>query len=74
MNNLFFVVCIVAIVFGSRVLVTYLKTRDTRQQQEQGVDLEETLAQINDLEERVRVIERIVTEKRFDLEREIERL
>lgn len=74
MNNLFFVVCIVAIVFGSRVLVTYLKTRDTRQQQEQGADLEETIAQINDLEERVRVIERIVTEKKFDLEREIERL
>lgn len=74
MNNLFFVVCIVAIVFGSRVLVTYLKTRDTRKQQEQGPDLDETLAQISDLEERVRVIERIVTENRFDLRQEIDKL
>jgi len=37
-------------------------------------ELEETLAHIERLEERIRVLERIVTENRFDLGREIDKL
>ena len=37
-------------------------------------DLDETLAQLDAIEERVRVLERIVTENKFDLKQEIERL
>ncbi len=36
--------------------------------------LDETLAQLDAIEERVRVLERIVTENKFDLKREIDKL
>jgi hypothetical protein len=35
---------------------------------------EDVLAQLDAIEERVRVLERIITENKFDLKREIERL
>jgi hypothetical protein len=37
-------------------------------------DAEEMLAKIDQLEERIRVLERIVTENRYDLKKEIESL
>ena len=37
-------------------------------------ELEETLAHIERLEERIRVLERIVTENKFDLGSEIDKL
>ncbi len=72
MNSLFFVVCIVAIVFCANVVTVYLKTRSKRE--ERGTDVDETLAQMEVLEERVRVLERIVTENKIDLSREIDKL
>ena len=72
MNTMFFVVCIVAIACTASVLREYFKTRATRV--ESGADADETLAQMEALEERVRVLERIVTEKNFDLRREIDKL
>lgn len=42
--------------------------------EESGIALDETLAQLQAIEERVRVLERIITENKFDLKREIERL
>lgn len=71
-NTLFFVLCIVAIVMCANVLQTWLKQR--RQQPETDEELEETLARIEHLEERIKVLERIITEKRFDLKREIDSL
>jgi hypothetical protein len=71
-SNLFFVVCIVAIVMCARVVQTYLKQR--RKEPEVDTELENTLAKIEVLEERIRVLERIVTENRFDLKKEIDRL
>jgi hypothetical protein len=41
---------------------------------ERGAGVDEALAQIDLLEERVRVLERIVTESKIDLRREIDRL
>lgn len=71
-SNLFFVVWIVAIVMCARVVQTYLKQR--RKEPEVDTELENTLAKIEVLEERIRVLERIVTENRFDLKKEIDSL
>jgi len=72
MNTLFYVVCIVAIVFTADTIQKYLKVKDRKK--EEDPELEETLAQIDRLEERIRVLERIVTENKFDLGREIDKL
>ena len=72
MNTMFWVVCIVAIVFTADTIQRYLKVKEKKK--EQDPELEETLAHIERLEERIRVLERIVTENKFDLGREIDNL
>jgi len=72
MNSMFFVVCIVAIACTASVVREYLKSREKRD--ENGANADETLAQMEVLEERIRVLERIVTENKFDLRKEIDRL
>ena len=72
MNTLFYVVCIVAIVFTADTIQKYMKMKN--KEREADPELEETLAHIEKLEERIRVLERIVTENRFDLKKEIDRL
>ena len=72
MNTLFYVVCIVAIVFTADTIQKYLKMKN--QEKPADPELEATLAHIDQLEERIRVLERIVTENRTDLKSEIERL
>jgi hypothetical protein len=68
---MFFILCIVAIACATGVLSEYFKSRSAREKR--GLS-EDALSQIDVLEERIRVLERIVTENRFDLKREIERL
>lgn len=72
MNTLFYVVCIVAIVFTADTIQKYLKMKNA--EREADPELEEMLAHIEKLEERIRVLERIVTENRFDLKKEIDKL
>ena len=72
MSTLFYVVCIVAIVFTADTIQKYIKMKN--KERENDPELEETLAHIEKLEERIRVLERIVTENKFDLGREIEKL
>ena len=72
MNTLFYVVCIVAIVFTADTIQKYLKMKN--QERDRDPELDETLAHIEELEERIRVLERIVTENRTDLKREIDGL
>ena len=72
MNTLFFVVCIVAIACTAGVVTEYLKMRSKKE--EGSADIDGTLAHMEELEERVRVLERIVTEKKFDLSKEIDKL
>lgn len=72
MNNMFFVVCIVLIGCATAVILNYLQVRKTNENRDEDID--DTLAQIDALEERVRVLERIVTENKIDLKREIDRL
>ena len=73
MNTLSYVVCIVAIVFTADTIQKYLKMKN-EEKKIQDPELEETLAQIERLEERIRVLERIVTESKHDLRREISEL
>lgn len=73
MSTLFYVVCIVAIVFTADTIQKYMKMKNTKSA-EKHPDLEETLAEMERLEERIRVLERIVTENRYDLGKEIDSL
>ena len=72
MNTMFYVVCIVAIVLGANTIQQYLKMRHRK---DEGSKIaEETQAQMDRLEDRIKVLERIVTENKFDLRQEINRL
>ena len=73
MNSTFvFVLSIIAIVMCANVITTYLKQRNKTP--EINEELEDTLAKIDLLEERIQVLERIVTESRVDLKQEIDQL
>lgn len=72
MNSLFFVVSIVALGCLTAVILKYLEIRAEKDERSSGAD--ETGAQLDALEERIRVLERIVTEKRIDLRKEIDDL
>jgi len=72
MNTMFYVVCIVAVVFAADSYQKYLKMKHKEKQYDP--EFEESLAKIEMLEERIRVLERIVTESRTDLGREIDNL
>jgi cell division protein FtsB len=72
MNTLFFVVCIVAIVVAGDTLQKYMKLKQSKQPDNEEID--RTLAEIERLEERIRVLEKIVTENKYDLKREIDAL
>lgn len=72
MNNMFFIVCIVLIGCATAVIINYLESKKANRQQDTNID--DTLTQLAALEERIRVLERIVTENKFDLKREIDRL
>ena len=72
MSTMFYVVCIVAVVFAADSYQKYLKMKHEKRQHDP--ELEESLAKIDRLEERIRVLERIVTESKTDLGREIDNL
>jgi hypothetical protein len=67
------IVSIVAIVFSADTIAKLSKNRAKRKSG-QDAELEEALAQVEKLEERIRVLERIVTENKFDLRSEINKL
>jgi hypothetical protein len=69
---MFYVVCIVAIVLAANTVQQYLKLRHRKE--EKDVHADETQAQLDALEERIKVLERIVTENRIDLREEINKL
>ena len=71
-SSLVFVLLLVGIVMFAGVIRTYPIQRN--KEPENNKELEETLAKIDLLEERIRVLERIITENRFDLKQEIDSL
>ena len=73
MNGTFvFIICVVAIVMGAQTLQKIIAARTAKK--DEDPELEEALAQIDKLEERIRVLERIVTENKYDLRHEINKL
>ena len=73
MNSSFvFVLMLVTIVMVTGLVKTWIQQRDN--DPEKNAELDETLAKIDELEERVKVLERIITENRFDLKKEIDSL
>jgi len=67
------IVSIVAIVFGADTIAKISKNR-AQKKAAGDKELEEALARVKALEERIQVLERIVTENRFDLRSEINNL
>lgn len=72
MNTMFYVFCIVAVVMVADTFQKHLKAKHKEKQHDP--ELEESLAKIEMLEERIRVLERIVTENKRDIGREIDNL
>lgn len=72
MNTLFFVFCIVAVVVAGQTIQKIYKMRLARDEKESETALSHD--KLDALEERIRVLERIVTENQYDLKREINRL
>lgn len=71
-STLVFVIIIVAMAMCANIIQTWLKQK--RRTPENNQELEETLGKIDQLEERIQVLERIITENRFDLRNEIDSL
>tara|TARA_R110002049_G_scaffold54869_35_gene152522 strand:+ start:16116 stop:16343 length:228 start_codon:yes stop_codon:yes gene_type:complete len=75
MSNMFFVVCIVAIACATAVFSDYFKAKAAKAASGlSDKDSASTKEELKALEERIRVLERIVTENKFDLRQEIDRL
>jgi hypothetical protein len=72
MNTFVFVVCIVAIVVTADTIQKIYKARLAKQENDIKADLSH--GKLDALEERIRVLERIVTENKHDLRREINSL
>ena len=72
MNTMFYVVCIVVVVFAADSYQKYLKMKNDKKKHDP--ELEQSLRKIEMLEERIQVLERIVTENKHDLGREIDNL
>ena len=70
------IVFIVLIACVTGVVMHWITEKNKRSKgdDDESIALDETLAQLEAIEERVRVLERIITENKFDLKREIERL
>lgn len=71
MNTLFYVVLIVAIVMTAD---TIQKIHKAKHQKKDAAQDEQEQARLDQLEERIRVLERIVTEDKRDLRKEIDNL
>ena len=72
MNTLFYVVCIVAVVMTATTIQKIARLRLEKDASDEMTDAE--TERLDQLEERIRVLERIVTEDKHDLRREINRL
>lgn len=73
MNGVFtFVLLLVAVVMFTRLVEAWMKQRAGKAESDESVG--EALAKIDLLEERIRVLERIITENRVDLKQQIDNL
>ncbi len=68
-NGQLFVLGIIIIVFGARIFRDHLRYKQVQPREDPRYQ-----ARIDTLEQRVRTLERIVTDKGYDLKREFEKL
>lgn len=69
-----FILLILVIIFGSKMLGDYLKGRSHGRDKNANKEAEIMMTRIDELEERVRVLEQIVTDPRESLSRKINNL
>lgn len=72
MNPFEFVLCILIIVFTAQTVQRIYHMRAAKP--DNAADMEDAQAKIDALEERIRVLERIITENKYDLRNEIDKL
>ena len=72
MSSFEFVLGLLGILFAYKLITIYLEQRSSRESAEKLNN--EVAEQLTELEDRVRVLERIVTDQRFDLRKEFEDL
>jgi hypothetical protein len=72
MNVFTFVFLTVTVVLCAKLIQTYIENRNRTRLENEADD--ETLLKIDRLEERIQVLERIVTEDRYDLKKRIDNL
>jgi cell division protein FtsB len=72
MNPFEFVIAIMAIVFGYKLISLRMQQKSSRHND--AADRAACQQQLEQLEERVKVLERIVTDDRYDLKRQFEEL
>ena len=72
MNVFTFVIVLVTVVLCGRLIQVYLEQKKTDSRATD--EFEQTIAKLDRLEERIQVLERIITENRFDLKKQIDNL
>jgi len=72
MNVFTFVFLTLTVVLCAKLIQTYIENRNRTRLENEADD--ETLLKIDRLEERIQVLERIVTEDRYDLKKRIDNL
>ena len=72
MNVFTFAFLTVTVVLVAKLIQTWIENRSKLDSESEAVD--ETLLKIDRLEERIQVLERIITEDRFDLKKRIDNL
>ena len=72
MNLFTFVIVLVTVVLCARLIQVWLEQKKTGSRS--ADELEQTVAKLDRLEERIQVLERIITENRFDLKKQIDNL
>ena len=75
MNNPFFefLIVVIALSFGYKLIVAWMRTRALSRPSDEPANAA-LLERLSQLEERVRVLERIVTDERFDLKQQFKDL
>jgi len=74
MNPFEFVLAIIVVVMAAQTVQKIYTIRAEKRGHDDGEELTDAHAKIDALEERIRVLERIITENKYDLRREIDKL
>jgi hypothetical protein len=74
MNPFEFVIAIVVIVFGYKLLATSVRRKHESHEGQVGAENADLRQRLEQLEERVQVLERIVTDERYDLKQQFKDL